>query len=194
MLESNDNTNFIIRNALEYYDKYQPEINNFLEKVDSIEFINNNTLTDQIIFYDSKKNILFESNYEILSIYLPENKSWKWSWSVPSLKKKHTFLCRKLLDYSFNLDLNNYFLKSLFTNSNIKLVNDLQLSINLALAANLSKKPFILKIYSSPINLDKEKIYNTDEHNIYPYKKIINDKNSEKFLHFYLIILDFEIN
>ena len=182
----------IIKNSLEYYDSYQDKINNIINNTEYIELINNNNITDTIIFYDSHKKNIFESKYEILSIFVPETKMWKWSWSLPTADKKHTFITRKILDYAFNLNPEkDYLLKSTLINSKIKILNQLQLDIHIALSASLSKKPFIFKFYLAPLKF----IYNDNDieldSSLYPYKKIMDHKDKDKLISVYFFILDF---
>lgn len=214
----------IIKTSLEYYDSFQPKINDLISKIEYIEFVNNQNITDQVIFYDANHNKIFESLYEILSIYIPQTNIWKWSWSLPTAPKKHTFITRKILDYAFNLDHEkDYLLKSTLINSKIKIINDIQLDIHIALSAKLSKKPFVFKFHSVPIivqnhnnkdniSVDIDEQYNFDSpsesnenddkteldysnknsnSNIYPYRKIMQNKNLDQYLAVYLLILNY---
>lgn len=191
---SNDNfMEDLIVSSLEYYDSYQPQIKKIIDKIEYIKFIDNNNLTDDIIFVDKNKKEFFSSSYELLSIYDPNLYIWKWSWSVPSVEKKKNFISRKILDYAFSLDKPQYnILKTTLINSKINIINDLQLDIHLSLSANLSKKPFILKIYYVPSEeyfdeKTKKKYY------IYEYEKF-NEESHKKnnYIILYLLILDFD--
>ncbi len=138
-----------IRDSLEFYDKNQELYNVFFNKIKYIKFIDNINMTDEIIFYDENKKILLESSYEILGVFLPKTQMWKWSWSIPSFKKKHTFISRKILEYAFNLDnIKEISLRSDLTNSKIKIINDLQLDIHIALSSYIGKQPLIFKFYN----------------------------------------------
>lgn len=138
-----------IRDSLEFYDKNQELYNVFFNKIKYIKFIDNINMTDEIIFYDENKKILLESSYEILGVFLPKTQLWKWSWSIPTFKKKHTFISRKILEYAFNLDnIKEIALRADLTNSKIKIVNDLQLDIHIALSSYIGKQPLIFKFYN----------------------------------------------
>ena len=138
-----------IRDALEFYDKNQELYNVFINKVKYIKFINNINMTDEIILYDENKKILLESSYEILGVFLPKTQLWKWSWSIPSFHKKHTYISRKILEYAFNLDRTTELaLRTDLTNSRIKIINDLQLDIHIALSSYIGKQPLIIKYYN----------------------------------------------
>lgn len=177
----------IIKSSLEYYDTYQPKVIDILNDIYYIKIIDNGNITNEIIFYNKNKIEIFKSSYEILSAYIPQQKVWKWAWSLAVSEKKSNFVSRKILDYAFNLDYKkDFFLKSTLINSNITIINDLQLDIYTALSANISKKPFIFKLYYPPIIL-----YKTDDE-FYPYRKIIEDPEKDNYMVYYLFILDFD--
>lgn len=192
------NTNQIIKSSLEYYDKHQSKVNNFINEIEYVKFKDNNNLTDQIIFYNKKKEVILESSYELLSFFISDIKIWKWSWAVPTVPKKHTFITRKILDYSFDLDHEkDYLLKSTFLSSNIKITNDIQLDIHLALSAKICKKPFILKWFFEPHDIDNltdSSIFYNKEDKLFNYKKMLENFNQDKNILLYLIILDYEID
>lgn len=186
MSESNIIDNFDIKTSLEYYDTFQPKITEILKKIYYIKTINNKNITDEIIFYDKNKKEIFKSSFELLAAYVPNQQVWKWAWSLPSLEKKSNIISRKILDYAFNLDHNkDFLLKSTLINSKIKIVNDLQLDIHIALSANLTRKPFIFKFFYAPLTSE-------EDIDFYPYKKINESPDNINYIAFYLFILDFE--
>lgn len=173
-----------IKSALEYYDSYQQKVNEIIDKTYYIKKQDNKNITDEIFFYDKNKKLIYKSAYEIIAVYMPSVNTWKWAWSLPTAKKKSTFFSRKILEYAFNLDEEKEFLlRSTLINSKIKIDNNLQLDIYLSLTAKLSKKPFILKTYNAPVELDGD--------GYFPFKKINEDPNNKNYMIFYLIILDF---
>jgi hypothetical protein len=138
-----------IRDSLEYYDKNREKYHVFFDKAKYVRFVDNNNNTDDIIFYDENKKILLESSFEIMGLYLPKNNMWRWSWSIPSIHKKYTFISRKILEYAFNLHhTTEYPLRSDLINSKIKINNDLQLDIRIALSSYIGKQPLIFKFYN----------------------------------------------
>jgi len=181
----------IIQTSLEYYDSFQPKIIEIVEKIHYVKFKNNKNITDEIIFYDKNKKEILKSSYEILAAFLPNQQIWKWAWSLPTILKKNSFISRKILEYALNLDhQKDYLLKSTLINSKIRIINDLQLDIYIALSANLSRKPFILKLYLAP--LAPLAPYQHDQDNYYyPYKKISDDPDNSKYMVYYLFILDY---
>ena len=176
----------IIKSSLEYYDTYQPRVVDILNDIYYIKIINNKNITDEIIFLDKNKKEIFKSSYEVLSAYIPQQKVWKWAWSLAVAEKKSNFVSRKILEYAFNLDYQkDFFLKSTLINSNITIINDLQLDIYIGLSASISKKPFIFKLYYPPVTSEEDIEY-------YPYRKINEDPNKSNYMVYYLFILDFD--
>lgn len=211
-----------IRDSLEFYDNNQEKYHIFFDKVKYVRFVDNNNNTDDIIFYDENKKILLESSFEIMGIYLPKNNMWKWSWSIPSIHKKYTFISRKILEYAFNLHHTKEFpLRSDLINSKIKINNDLQLDIRIALSSYIGKQPLIFKFYNKIYDVQsKEPENNNPQTEIFfnsKLKKYIsadsdntkinsdneqiyinvsnddkNDNNDENYMIMYLFILDYE--
>lgn len=168
------------------------------------------------------KKILLESSFEIMGLYLPKNNMWKWSWSIPSIHKKYTFISRKILEYAFNLHHTKEFpLRSDLINSKIKINNDLQLDIRIALSSYIGKQPLIFKFYNKIDDVQfKEPENNNSQTEIFfnsKLKKYINagsdntkinsnneqvyinvsddsqnDNNDENYMIMYLFILDYE--
>jgi hypothetical protein len=175
-----------IRSALEYYDNHQLEIIELLKKIEYIKFINNAPSTNQIIFFDSDKKILLESNYESLGFYFQTSNIWRWAWSMPTLSKNDTLISRKILNYAFDLEpTKEYILRSALINSKILIKNNLQLDINIALSSYLIKKPFIFKL---PIGFN-----DNSKDDYISYKNIFTHKSYDKFIISYLYILDYNI-
>ena len=205
----------IIKNSLEYYDSFQPNIAKIINNIKYIEFIKSDIVADRIAFYDKDKKYFFESAYEVLSVYLAKTETWKWSWSLPMTIKKQSFITRKILEYAFNLDSEqDFLLKSTLINSKIKIKNNIQLDIHIALAANLCRKPFILKLFLPPPNqknipttdnLSTDDNLSTNENTstmysssstdnevlpeLYPY--LHNDDEHDNLLVMYIFILDY---
>jgi hypothetical protein len=176
----------IIRNSMEYYDKNKEKTDILKSKLRYIKFSYKDYLNDKILFYDKNKELILESKIQLLSIYYPKNNIWKWSWSIPSAHKNSTFLVRKILDYAF--DLNNeseFMLKYLLLNSQIKIINDLQLDINLALSSYISKIPFIFEYNMIPVS--------ANEDDLIDYKDdILNSPYLPGSMSAYFLILDYK--
>lgn len=167
-----------IKDALEFYDNNCEKFDNFYKKINFIKFINNNNQTDEIIFLDQNKKVLLESSYEILGIYLPKQHLWKWSWSIPTWHKKFTFISRKILEYAFNLDnTKEYLLRSKLINSKIKIMNDLQLDIHIALSSYIGKQPLIFKFYNRIDDVEDNETQSDESVNS-------NEENTENLLNY----------
>lgn len=207
-----------IRDSLEFYDNNREKYDIFFKKAKYVKFVDNNNTTDDIIFYDENKKILLESSYEIMGIYLPKNNMWKWAWSIPSIHKKYTFISRKILEYAFNLDHTKEFpLRADLINSKIKINNELQLDIRIALSSYIGKQPLIFKFYNkldddiklseiennnsvfnnytknNKINEDLENSNsenNTDDQILKYFTD--EDNNNQNHMIMYLFILDYE--
>lgn len=167
-----------VRDSLEFYDKNQEKYNKFLNKVKYIKFVDNNNVVDDIIFYDEHKKILLESSYEILGVFLPKSKLWKWSWSIPIISKKYTFISRKILEWAFNLDhIKELPLKADLTNSKIKITNELELDIHIALSSYIGKQPLVFKFYNKVY--DKTKFKEGEKTNSeFSESELVPSKNS----------------
>jgi hypothetical protein len=189
-----DETNKIdstIRSALEYYDINCEKYHNFINKIKYIKLINNNHQTDEIVFLDKNKNILLQSSYEILGIYLPKQNIWKWSWSIPTFQKKYTFISRKILEYAFNLDQDNeYLLRSKLINSKINIYNNLQLDIHIALSSYIGKQPLIFKFYNF---LEENEDNDNDSDSDDLFINMSNHNNNDKdYMIMYFFILNYD--
>ena len=177
-----------IKDALEFYDLNQENVRKFLEKAHYMRYENNQTEknddneTVKILFFDKHKSKIFESKIEYLGIYIPNTKTFKWSWSVPAFNKKYTTLSRNLLNYAFNLEVQyEYSLKSELLNSRIEILTSFQMDIHIASASYLAKKPFILKYYNTIIN----------DENYIRINKDVDDIDKENAIVTYIYILDF---
>lgn len=182
-----------IRSSLEYYDINCEKYNNFINKIKYIKFINNNQRTDEIVFLDKNKNILLQSAYEILGIYLPKQHVWKWSWSIPTFQKKYTFISRKILEYAFNLDQKDeYLLRSKLINSKINIFNNLQLDIHIALSSYIGKQPLIFKFYNvfEENDSSNDEVYDDAEDDDF----IVHIPEDKKFDQNYMIMYFFILN
>ena len=179
----------LINSSIEYYDSFQTEIIDILNKIKYIKFVNNDIITDEINFYDKNKKLIFHSNFEYLSIYSTKSKIWKWAWSIPGMLKKNIHIIRKIFEYAFNLESEDVILKNILINSNININNDIELDMSIALSSKLCKKPFIFKYYiKNELNLSKDGFIPYKYNNSFDTK--YEDRISDDLI-VYLIILDY---
>ena len=175
-----------IKNALEYYDEHQVKINKIIDKIAHIKWkpgTDESSGINEISFYDNNKKLLLSSAYEFMGMFMPDINTWKWAWAIPSLYKNNTYISRKILSYAFDLDFkNDYLLRSELINSTIKIYDTIQLDIHTAIAANLSKTPFIYKYVVIPTeNIDGyHSVSNNIDENVY-----------KNYMVMYLFILDY---
>lgn len=185
--QEDDRTNYfnpIIRNSLEYYDSYQPKIQKILNNIEYFKIINGVNVNDEFIFFDSNDKPFFKSRIEQLGMFVPQDNSWKWSWSIPFAKYQNTLISRKILEYAFTLNSStDLHLKSTLVNSKLIITNQYQIDIYMALSSMLSKKPFIFKYYLCPPE------ENSDPTIIY-YKKNISNPDRKKFISVYVFVVD----
>jgi hypothetical protein len=188
-----------VKDSLEYYDKNCEKYENFIKKIKFIKLVNNKNLTDEIIFLDENKKVLLESSYEILGIYLPKQHIWKWSWSIPTWHKKFTFISRKILEWAFNLDQDKeYLLRSKLINSKIKIINNLQLDMHIAISSYIGKQPLIFKFYnriddSENSDDSSENTTNSSTNNNDLVNYVSDNKDfDENYMIMYFFILNYE--
>jgi len=179
--------NPIIKNSLEYWDSFQPKIQKILNNIEYFKIINGVNVNDEFIFYDSNDKPFFKSRIEQLGMFVPQDNSWKWSWSVPFAKYQNTLISRKILEYALTLDSStDIHLKSILINSKLIITNQYQIDIYMALSSMLSKKPFIFKYYLCPPE------ENSDQNIIY-YKKNISNPDRKKFISVYVFVIDLSL-
>lgn len=177
--------NPIIKNSLEYYDSYQPKIQEILNKIEYIKIIDGGNINDEYIFYDSDNKPFFKSRIEQLGMFVPQDNSWKWSWAIPFAKYQNTLISRKILEYAFTLNSSTDLkLKSTLINSKLIISNQHQIDIYISLASMLSKKPFVLKLYLFDYmkEISTEKIIN--------YKQFLSRPDKKDFIAIYIMLID----
>ena len=143
----------IIQNAIKYYDSKDENIDSILKKQNSFEIIESSNDYDFpiIIIYDKDRNIILKSEFQFIAEYYHYYNVWVWAWSVPDLHKSEITLSRNILNYGINVtqddilsDPLNKFLKTIFTNSRLKISDKNDMLILKALSLYLSKKNGIL--------------------------------------------------
>jgi len=146
----------LIKKSLKYYDQ---------QNIDNEKYINNKQISFdkdafEIKIIDNKKVIL-KKKYQILGIFDQQTKIWIWAWLLPNLSKDETTLSRQLLDYGLKLDpgTNNIlhsYIKSQLVNARFLIEDNIELDINLAIAAYLLKNNYSF-IYPYILYFNKEK-------------------------------------
>lgn len=156
---SNSNTTFI-KNALEYYDRNSEKLRKKFNNVHNYEVILNSRDSEHsvIYFYDKNKKKLFTSRFEIIGTYIETLKVWAWAWTLPTINKNAAYMSRKLLMYGLDLDYQSdgKNLKTELITSRFHIKNKIQIDLHLAIAAYLTKTPFIYSINQDTSTYDTE--------------------------------------
>lgn len=179
----------LVRDSLEYYDKYYELYKKKFDKVTYLKIIrsNNDHIQDEIHFFDADKQLLFKSRYEFIGIHEPQLNLWSWAWSIPYLSKKSTNIIRKILNYGTELEPTSNFLKSELITSRFKINHLIQLDIHSGIAAYLSKKPVIYKLkYFEFVKHDENTLINVKEYGSEEGMTVPN------YINFFLYLLDYE--
>jgi len=166
MYNNSSNLNSLIPLSLDYFDKNNHQLKDFIKKIDRNERIQNNKDMEKnkIIFFDKNNKVLLESEYEVIGTFYKKHNLWVWSWAIPSLKKNEVMISRKLLNYALDIDISRdenkqfKYIKSELITSRSRITNKLQLDIYLALVSYLSKKKFVYKVRTF-LNNEKNNYY-----------------------------------
>jgi len=144
-----DNT-AVITNSLEFFDKNNEIYKDLYKHVKYIKVKPSENDIDPyiIMFYDQDKNIIFQSRYEVLGLYVMETGTWEWAWTIPRLNKNQTTISRRIWMYGSTLDITDSFLKTELITSRFRITNPIQIEIHISIASYLSKIPLIYRYYS----------------------------------------------
>ena len=142
-----------VKKALEHWDNQNWNNKNLINNQD-VKFDElNSTIT---FFIDDTSKIY---NYELLGYYDNQNGVWIWGWVLSDFNYKDTPQCKYLLDYGLKLEpksatIEQTMIKGILVNSRIKIEEQTQLDVNLALYSYLIKDR-IKFIYGRKRYLDK---------------------------------------
>ena len=179
----------LVRDSLEYYDKYYELYKTKFDKVTylKIEKSNNDHIQDELHFFDDDKKFLFKSRFEFIGIHEKNLNLWSWAWSLPYLSKKNTNIIRKILNYGTELEPSAHFLKSELITSRFKINHSIQLDIHSGIAAYLAKKPVIYKfIFFEFAKYDENQLINVKN---YDYKQ---GDATTNYINYFFYLLDYE--
>jgi hypothetical protein len=179
----NYNIKQIFRNILEEHDNNTLKINKKLEnyKYFKLKYNSLSNEMSEISLYDNKKKEILNCKYQLLSIYVPNLKLWKWAWSLPAANKKHSFVSRKILNYALDIEnINMLFIREPLINSNIIIENDLELELLIGISSYLTKQNFIKGFY----------FINENEGVLNNIKKVEESDNINDYMIHYYILMD----
>ncbi len=155
-----------VKKALEHYDNQNWNYR-YLVGIQDVKF---DEVESSVTFF-LDEGTQETKHYELLGYYDNQNQVWIWGWVLSDFNYKDTPQCKYLLDYGLKLEprsatLEQSMIKGILVNSRIKIEEQVQLDINLAIYSYLIK--------------DRIKF-------IYARKRYL-DKNSDKYVTFYYLI------
>lgn len=155
-----------VKKALEHFDN-QNWNNRLLNQNQNVKF---DELSSSVTFIEENEGYK-TYQYELLGYYDNQASVWIWGWVLSDFNYKDTPHCKYLLDYGLKLEpksatLEQSMIKSILVNSRIKIEEQSQLEINLAIYSYLIK--------------DRIKF-------IYGRRRYL-DKSSDKYVTFYYLI------
>ena len=172
----------IVTSALDYYDKHCENFNSFVSNIKYYKYeIHTGDMERNIItLYDKDKKVVLKSKVEHIGQFFSDYKLWAWSWALPLYNKNVSYITKKMFEYGLNLDPDkeNLFLKTELITSRFRITDPIQLEVHIAMAAYLSKNPYILKISWDPtiapdeqgyFEFQTEKIITDDAYDTYVY-------------------------
>lgn len=178
----NANVKSTLRNILEIHDTNKMKIDKKFGNYKYYKLGVNKTEMDDIMLYDDNKKIIVKSKIQLLAVYMPNIKLWKWGWSL-IMNKKNIYASRKILQYVLDIDdLNKIFLREPLLNSNITINNKLELDMLIAMSSYITKQNCIMGFYSIP-DQDAENGY-------YNIKNVEESDDTEDYLIMYYILMD----
>jgi len=170
-----------IVNSLEHFDRNFEKNKKLFTHVKYYKIVpNENDLEHNVIyFYNSDKEEIYKSRYEVLGLYNNDVKIWAWAWSLPYLTKNNSYISRKILNYGLNISPDELIKAELIT-SRFRISSLIQLDIYVALASYISKYSLIHRLVFKPAELK----YNV------PIKVDKSIEYLENFAIYYLFLLD----
>lgn len=149
----NSNVKSILRNILEEYDVNKTSLK---KKIGDYHYYKRTYKSkdsmNEISLFNKKKEKVYNSKIQLLGIYMPNIKLWKWGWSL-FMDKIDIYMSRKILNYALDIDnLNMLFLRDPLINSNITINNQLELDLLLGISSYLTKQKNIMGFYKVPYN------------------------------------------
>ncbi len=140
----------LVTNSLEYYDKNREKYQRLVEKIRyyKVDFRQQDMEHPIVYLYNSKKEKILESRFEIIGTYFNGTQTWVWSWANPQYPKNVSYLSRKIVQYGWDMEIKseNTFLRTELLTSRTRIADPLQLDIHVAVSAYLLKQPFVIPI------------------------------------------------
>lgn len=146
----------ILYDAFMHYDmtmhKYKKKFKKFSYYTEEIE--DNDIKYNKAFFYDDKDKLIAEGNVHNIGSYIKSSQIWIWAWAYvgAQLVKNKVYLIRKILLYALDWSQDKYkndfdtILKSFLINSRLKIFNDIQIEIILALTLYITQGMYVFSI------------------------------------------------
>lgn len=183
----NSNDKLMLKNILETYDMNKTMMDKKLKDMRYYKIIYNKiNEMDEMVIYEKNKKEIFKSKIQILGIYIPNHKLWKWGWSL-FVTRKLNYLSKEVLKYALEINnINLFFIREPLINSNIKIENELELDLLVAVGSYLTKQPMIKKFYKMPYEDNEDEDYEE----VYDINVPEDNPNKNDYICYYYILID----
>ena len=107
------------------------------------------------VLYIKESNKFIKKVYNIIGIYEIEKNIYHWAWST-NLPKQQYYMTNKLILHGINIETKNLqdiYIKKMLTSSEIKIFDDFQITILLAISCYLTKNHGIIAHNGSNYNI-----------------------------------------
>jgi len=171
-----------LRNILGNHDVNKSKISKKFENQKYYKVIYNKTEMNDIMIYDEKKKLIAKSKIQLLAIYMPNIKLWKWGWSL-IMNKKNIYVSTKILSYVLDIEENDkLFLREPLINSNITINSQLELDLLIGMSSYITKQNCIMGFYTIPEEEQEDGFFNI--------KKVEDKVDKNDYMIFYYILMD----
>lgn len=136
----------IIQDGLIKFDQSHEKLKLLNEYTTEIIANHNDDIRTKIIFRNKITNEkMLETDVEYLAYYYPLYKTWAWAWADSNLSHSEKYLSKQLLLWALDRSAEYLYIRSNLITSRTILQNEIQIDINIALAIEILKKPYIYK-------------------------------------------------
>lgn len=109
-----------------------------------IEYNKNNSINNNILFYDKNDNLMFKSVFSIIGEHDVKENMWTWSWALPYLPSNMTIVTKDVLKYILGIsEKHNFLMMTLLTTSRFYIMDDTQLVMIKGFFASVVRSSFI---------------------------------------------------
>ena len=147
-----------IKQAFRYYDEHST-ILDYLQNCSHVEKSDNNSMDRRKIeFFDPNKNLLLQTEFEVLGrVYtkikdgVPVYNFWVWSWADEISSARESYMSKKLQDFFATNEFGDmtYFYKNIFNKPVTEITEVTHLEVIISLSVMAMKNPYILPVNRS---------------------------------------------